>query len=105
MSEKEQSFSSHIEWINKASSWLGRSKYCRDDELDRRKEANVTCFDIKGRVAYSGKQFMEADKESTYPIRFFNDAQVAEYFANNPEAWNRFLKYQDKYWFTMGESK
>lgn len=98
MGERNHQFLNHTEWINKASSWLGRLKYSMNDDKDTRKEAQITCFDTKGRVAYIGKQFIQANEENTYPIKFFNDGQVAEFFADNPDIWQKFLDYQGKYW-------
>lgn len=58
MAEHNQQFDTFQQWVNKASSWLTR----RDDD--------VVCFDAKGRRCRIGADFMRADKEEAFPVRW-----------------------------------
>jgi hypothetical protein len=55
-------FTSFQQWVNKAKSWfrnLGMSS------------CQYICLDNVGRVCTCGKQFMQADREGTFPIRVY----------------------------------
>ena len=64
MSEYNQQFDSHIQWVNKAPSWLTRCK------------GKAICFDARGRQCRMGVDFMRAEIENAYPIRWIWDWQV-----------------------------
>jgi hypothetical protein len=50
-------FSSHANWVNKASSWFRGVR-----------AGSWVCIDQRGRICNSGKEFMRADKENAFPI-------------------------------------
>ncbi len=50
-------FRTHIEWINKASSWIGLT--------------GAKCFDAKGRRCRRGADFARARDENAFPVRFY----------------------------------
>ncbi len=65
MAEHNQQFDTFTEWLNKASSWL-----------TRRLPDRVACFDSKGRLCSSGKDFMRARDEGTFPVRWVWPGEV-----------------------------
>lgn len=52
-------FESEIRWVNKAQSWFKTCGVPRHRYI---------CTDAKGRVCVSGREFMRATAEGTYPI-------------------------------------
>ena len=52
-------FESEIRWVNKAQSWFKNCGVPRHRYI---------CTDAKGRVCVSGREFMRATAEDTYPI-------------------------------------
>ncbi len=50
-------FTSFIQWVNKASSWLALYR-----------ETNYICIDARGRVCRRGEHFMRARDEETFPV-------------------------------------
>ena len=71
MSEQNQQFDSHNQWITYAPRWLtAHPKY---GEFFR-----AICIDSAGRICYSGKQFQEAHDEETFPIRWWWPDQPIE---------------------------
>jgi hypothetical protein len=55
-------FMSFREWVNHAQSWFGALNM---------HSTQYICLDNVGRICTCGKQFMQADKEKTYPIRVY----------------------------------
>lgn len=78
MAEYNQQFDSFQEWANKASSWLRRRS-----EFDPR-GARVVCFDTKGRLCRIGGDFMRADKEGAFPVRWLWPDQIAAHGNTHP---------------------
>ncbi len=72
MAEQNQQFDSFQEWVNKASSWLTRHPRYHE------RFYKVVCFDTKGRRCQIGKDFMRADEEGTFPIRWWWPDQPIE---------------------------
>ena len=61
MAEHDQCFTSHQEWVNKATSWLTRHpKY---SEFFR-----AICFDSFGRIVKNGGDFRRADEDGAFPV-------------------------------------
>ena len=56
------SFSSKSQWVNKAASWFANCGVPKSRYL---------AIDTAGRVCVSGKEFMRAQDESTYPITVY----------------------------------
>jgi len=53
-------FATFQSWVNKATSWIcGR---------------NALCVDAKDRICAIGGDFMRADQEGAFPVRFYYDA-------------------------------
>lgn len=50
-------FHSFQTWVCKAASWIGGT--------------NPLCADAKGRICRNGGDFMRAEKEGTFPVRFW----------------------------------
>lgn len=57
-------FRTHLEWINKASSWIGLT--------------GAKCYDAKGRRCRRGSDFARARDEDTFPVRFYGLHHFAE---------------------------
>lgn len=55
--EADGEFTSFEEWVNKATSWIGGT--------------NPLCADALGRRCRIGADFMRADAEGTFPVRFW----------------------------------
>ena len=55
-------FTSFQQWVNKAKSWFQQLGYLSTQYI---------CLDNVGRVCTCGKQFMQADREGTFPIRVY----------------------------------
>jgi hypothetical protein len=72
MGEHNQSFPSYQTWASKASSWLTR--HHRYDG----KQFRAICFDAKGRLCTCGADFMRADKDGAFPVRWLWPDQVGE---------------------------
>lgn len=53
-------FHSFMNWVSKATSWIGGT--------------NPLCVDAKRRVCRTGRDFIRARDEDTFPIRFWCDA-------------------------------
>lgn len=50
-------FATHREWVNKARSWIGGTK--------------ASCWDALNRRCDIGRDFMRADAEGAFPVRFW----------------------------------
>ena len=50
-------FSSFVEWVNNATSWIGGE--------------NALCVDAKDRICRIGGDFMRARDEGTFPVRYY----------------------------------
>lgn len=55
-------FSSFAQWVGKASSWFRNSGVTSERTI---------CVDIKGRVCRTGKEFMRARDDGSFPIRVY----------------------------------
>ncbi len=69
-------FNTFTQWINKAPSWIGGK--------------NVVCIDTKGRFCWTGKEFMRARDEDTFPVRWFREGitpeELSKHMEQNPAA-------------------
>ncbi len=55
--EPDGEFATHTTWINKAASWIGWR--------------GASCFDAKDRPCWNGADFMRANEEGAYPVRWY----------------------------------
>ena len=55
-------FKSFNQWVNKARSWFRDLGY---------NNTQYICLDNVGRICTCGKQFMQADREGTFPVRVY----------------------------------
>lgn len=55
-------FTSYEQWVKKASSWF-KNNGLRD--------GHAICVDTIGRICRTGKQFMRARDEKTFPVRVY----------------------------------
>lgn len=55
--EPDGEFATFIQWVNKATSWIGGE--------------NALCVDAKDRVCRNGGDFMRARDEGAFPVRFY----------------------------------
>lgn len=55
--EPDGEFATFIQWVNKATSWIGGK--------------NALCVDAKDRVCRNGGDFMRARDEGAFPVRFY----------------------------------
>lgn len=53
-------FRSYSQWVNKAASWFSG---CKPNEC--------ICIDSAGRICRTGKQFMRARDEDTFPVKVY----------------------------------
>lgn len=77
-----QCFTSHQEWVNKATSWLtSHPSYFNAEHSDKRgwrgHHFTAMCFDQKGRRVRNGCDFQRAHDESTFPIWWVWPDQIA----------------------------
>lgn len=77
-----QRFTSHQEWVNKASSWLTRHPlYCNTEHGETKgwRGAHFTalCFDQKGRRVRNGSDFQRAHNEGAFPVWWVWPDQIA----------------------------
>ncbi len=73
----EQQFNNFNEWVTYASSVL----ICHPNYNER--FFTAICFDTLGRRCYTGKQFMRARDEGTFPIRWWwPDQSINELISN-----------------------
>ena len=70
MSETAQSFNTFAAWVNKASSWLTRHPDYDPTSF------RATCYDARGRLCKSGKDFMRARDENTFPVKWIWPDQI-----------------------------
>ena len=77
--EADGEFSSHIQWVNKATSWIGWT--------------GAKCYDAQGRPCRNGGDMGRARDENAFPVRwYFPDRFDAPYIPTNGEmAAMRFL--------------
>ena len=67
MAEHDQRFDTYAQWVNKASSWLGR----------RGPHEKAICLDTRNRLCAVGADFMRARDEETFPVRWLWPEDVA----------------------------
>jgi hypothetical protein len=77
-----QCFSSHQQWVNKASSWLTAHPQYRNTEHGeskgwRGKHFTALCFDQKGRRVSNGGDFQRAHDENAFPVWWIWPDQIA----------------------------
>ncbi len=80
-----QSFISHMEWVNKASSWLtdrgGHPEYNNTEHGNakgwRGPHFTALCFDQKGRRCRNGGDFARAEDEKAFPVWWVWPDQIA----------------------------
>lgn len=58
--EPDGQFTSFTNWVNKATSWIGGE--------------NALCVDANDRICRCGADFMRADREGSFPVRFYSGA-------------------------------
>lgn len=62
--EPDGQFSSFMEWVNKASSWIGYT--------------GAKCYDKQGRRCHNGADFQRAKEERAFPVSWYLPYQFAE---------------------------
>jgi hypothetical protein len=72
MAEHNQQFDTFTQWVSRASTWL-----TRHEDYDPNGFAAI-CFDAKGRHCRIGRDFMRADKEGTFPVKWLWPDQISE---------------------------
>jgi len=78
-----QSFRSHVEWVNKASSWLTQHPQYRNTEHANGKgwqgnHFTALCFDQKGRRCRNGGDMRRADEEGAFAVWWVWPDQIAD---------------------------
>jgi hypothetical protein len=78
-----QCFNSHIEWVNKASSWLTSHPEYRDTQHPKKAgwqghHFTALAFDQKGRRCRNGGDMKRADDENAFPVWWVWPDQIAE---------------------------
>lgn len=81
MAEYDQQFSSMQEWVNKGRSWLTRRQML---DSSGHPYFSAVCFDAKNRLVSNGGDFMRAEKEDAFPVRWLWPDQIAEIAAQHP---------------------
>ena len=71
MTERNQQFSSFVEWCNKASSWLTRHPLYSPGGF------RAICVDAKGRRVSDGRAFQRAREDDAFPVRWIWPDQAA----------------------------
>lgn len=61
-------FTSHSQWINKASSWIGR--YAKSEK--------IICIDADGFSCNIGQDFRYADENNLFPLKCYRLLRVIE---------------------------
>jgi len=62
--EPDGQFSSHVEWVNKATSWIGWT--------------GAKCYDAKGRRCRNGADMARARDEGAFPVRWYWPSRYPE---------------------------
>lgn len=70
-----QHFATHLQWCQKASSWLTKHPDYNDGK-DGRSTFRATCFDNKGRLCLVGADFKRAEDEQAFPVYWVWPDQV-----------------------------
>lgn len=83
-----QSFATHQQWVNKASSWLTAHERYRNTEHGggkgwRGQHFTALCFDQKGRRCCNGAHMARARDEGAFPVWWVWPDQIAGLI--NPE--------------------
>ncbi|QIG67292.1 hypothetical protein EVB37_056 [Rhizobium phage RHph_TM3_3_3] len=78
-----QQFTSHQQWVNKASSWLTCHPQYRNTEHGETKgwrghHFTAMCFDSLGRRVTNGGDFRRAEEEGTFPVWWIWPDQIPE---------------------------
>lgn len=81
MAEHDQQFDTHIQWVNKATSWLTRHPLYNNTEHSKSKpwrgrHFSAICFDTKGRICSNGGDMRRADEENCFPVKWVWPDQV-----------------------------
>lgn len=79
-----QSFTSHQQWVNKASSWLTQHPdYCDTEHGSeagyRGRHFTAMCFDQKGRRLCIGGDFQRAADEDAFPVWWIWPDQIVPF--------------------------
>lgn len=77
-----QCFTSHQQWVNKASSWLTQHPHYRNTEHGDAKgwrgyHFTALCFDQQGRRVLNGADFQRAEDEQAFPVWWIWPDQIA----------------------------
>lgn len=77
-----QCFTSHQQWVNKASSWLTQHPHYRNTEHGDAKgwrgyHFTALCFDQQGRRVRTGHDFQRAEDEQAFPVWWIWPDQIA----------------------------
>ncbi len=81
MAEHNQQFDSMQEWVNKGRSWLTRRL---KEDSSGHPYFKPVCFDTKNRLVECGGDFMRAEREGAFPVRWLWPDQIAEVAAQHP---------------------
>ncbi|RVI16113.1 hypothetical protein CN200_16330 [Sinorhizobium meliloti] len=78
-----QQFTSHQQWVNKASSWLTCHPEYRNTEHGEAKgwrghHFTAMCFDSLGRRVRNGGDFRRAEEEGAFPVWWIWPDQIPE---------------------------
>lgn len=80
---ERQQFTSHQQWVNKASSWLTRHPQYNNTEHGeikgwRGNHFTAMCFDSLGRRVTNGGDFRRAEEEGAFPVWWIWPDQIPE---------------------------
>ncbi|MEK1893180.1 MAG: hypothetical protein AAAB20_07865 [Rhizobium sp.] len=79
----DQTFDSHAQWVNRASSWLTcHVDYNNTEHGDtkgwRGKHFTAMCFDSFGRPCHNGGDFRRAEEEGAFPVWWIWPDQIVD---------------------------
>lgn len=80
---RRQKFTSHQEWVNKASSWLTQHPQYRNTEHGEKSgwrghHFTAMCFDSLGRRVRNGGDFQRAHDEGAFPVWWIWPDQIVD---------------------------
>lgn len=90
--EEGNEFASYEQWVNKAGSWLGGVSGAG---YRYKKPEKAICVDAKGRRCQIGSDFMRAEKECTFPVKWHYLIETADKKGGDWSEWPEDLRVRE----------
>jgi len=90
--EDGNQFTSYEQWVNKAGSWLGGVS---GGGYRYKKPEKVVCVDAAGRRCTIGSEFMRAESEGTFPVKWHHIIDTADKKGGDWSEWPEDLRVRE----------